>query len=43
MTYKFGYYFSPEHYDKDIVAAKTLNYNLLVDFSVENSLTTIIP
>lgn len=43
FTYKFTLYYSPTQYDNDILKAASLNQILLLDYSIDDELNTILP
>lgn len=43
FTYKFTFYYSPTQYNNDVLRASLLNQILLLDYSSDNELSTILP
>ncbi|CAD8093460.1 unnamed protein product [Paramecium primaurelia] len=43
FTYKFTFYYSPTQYNNDVLKAASLNQILLLDYSIDNEISTILP
>lgn len=43
ITYKFGFYLSYEALQTDLISGSTMGLNIIKDFSLESTITTILP